>query len=138
MFGKINLAYLALQVRDLACWRRFAADMLGLPAPGINSDGTLALRLDDRAHRFILRQAAADDIDVLGWEVSDQQDFDAIVGRAQAAGANPGVGDTHLCQARHVERLVHFSGPDGVRNELVMGLGQAPTAFASKLRVGAK
>jgi hypothetical protein len=66
MFGKINLAYLALQVRDLARWRRFAADMLGLPAPAINHDGTLALRLDDRAHRFILRQGAADDIDALG------------------------------------------------------------------------
>ena len=136
MFGKINLAYLALQVRDLARWCRFAADMLGLPAPATNDDGTLALRLDDRAHRFILRQGASDDIDALGWEVAKQQDFDAIVARAQAAGANPAVGDTALRQARHVERLVHFTGPDGVRNELVMGLGQAGTAFASKLMPG--
>jgi len=136
MFGKINLAYLVLQVRDLARWRRFAADMLGLPAPAINDDGTLALRLDDRAHRFILRQGAADDIDALGWEVANQQDFDAIVARAQAAGANPAVGDAALCQARHVERLVHFTGPDDVRNELVMGLGQAGIAFASTLMPG--
>ena len=133
MFGKINLAYLALQVRDLACWRQFAANMLGLPAPAINDDGTLALRLDDRAHRFILRQGAADDIDALGWEVADRKDFDAIVARAQAAGANPAPGDAALCRARHVERLLHFTGPDGVRNELVMGLGQAGTAFASTL-----
>jgi 2,3-dihydroxybiphenyl 1,2-dioxygenase len=41
-----------------------------------------------------------------------------------------------LCRARHVERLVHFTGPDGVRNELVIGLGQAGTAFASKLMPG--
>jgi 2,3-dihydroxybiphenyl 1,2-dioxygenase len=136
MFGKINLAYLALQVRDLARWRRFAADMLGLPASAINGDGTLALRLDDRAHRFILRQGAADDIDALGWEVADQQDFDAIVARARAAGANPAAGDKALCQARRVERLVHFTGPDGVRNELVMGLGQAGTAFTSALMPG--
>jgi biphenyl-2,3-diol 1,2-dioxygenase len=137
MFGKINLAYLVLQVRDLARWRRFAADMLGLPAPATNDDGTLALRLDDRAHRFILRQGAADDIEALGWEVANQRDFDAIVPRAQVAGANPAVGDAALCQARHVERLVHFTGPDGVRNELVMGLGRASTAFASRLMPGA-
>lgn len=136
MFGKINLAYLALQVRDLARWRRFATDMLGLPAPAIYDDGTLALRLDDRAHRFILRQGTADDIDALGWEVADRKDFDAIVARAQAVGANPAVGDKALCQVRHVERLVHFTGPDAVRNELVMGLGQASTAFASKLVPG--
>lgn len=136
MFGKINLAYLALRVRDLARWRQFAADMLGLPAPGTNSDGTLALRLDDRAHRFILREGATDDIDALGWEVADQRDFDAFVARAQKAGANPVPGDAALCHARHVERLVHFTGPDGVRNELVMGLGQASTAFASVLMPG--
>ena len=136
MFGKINLAYLALQVRDPARWRRFAVDMLGLPAPTINDDGTLALRLDDRVHRFILRQGAADDIDALGWEVAEQKDFDGTVARAQSAGAHPAMGDTALCKARHVERLVHFTGPDGVRNELVMGLGQAGTAFASKLMPG--
>lgn len=136
MFGKINLAYLALQVRDLARWRTFAADMLGLPAPGTNSDGTLALRLDDRAHRFILREAAADDLDALGWEVADRQDFDAIVARAEKAGAHPAAGDAALCQARHVERLVHFTGPDGVRNEVAMGLGPAGTAFSSTLVPG--
>jgi biphenyl-2,3-diol 1,2-dioxygenase len=136
MFGKINLAYLALQVRDPARWRRFAVDMLGVPAPTINDDGTLALRLDDLVHRFILRQGAADDIDALGWEVAEQKDFDGIVARAQAAGAHPAMGDTALCKARHAERLAHFTGPDGVRNELVMGLGQASTAFASKLMPG--
>lgn len=136
MFGKINLAYLALQVRESARWREFAADMLGLPAPGAKIDGTLALRLDDRVHRFILREGAADDIDALGWEVADPQDFDSIFERAQKAGANPEVGDLALCQARHVERLVHFTGPDGVRNELVMGLGQASTAFSSTLVPG--
>ncbi len=102
MFGQINLAYFALQVRDLARWRQFAADMLGLPAPGTNSDGTLAFRLDDRAHRFILRQGAADDIDALGWEVAEQQEFDAMVARAQKAGAIPAAGDAALCRARHV------------------------------------
>jgi len=136
MFGRINLAYLALQVRDLARWRRFAADMLGLPEAAIGNDGTLALQLDDRAHRFILRQGATDDIDALGWEAANQDDFDAIVARAQAAGANPEMGDRTLCHARRVERLVNFTGPDGVRSELVMGLGQADTAFASKLMPG--
>lgn len=136
MFGRINLAYLVFQVRDLARWRRFGADMLGLPAAAANDDGTLALRLDDRVHRFILRQGAADDIDALGWEVADQKDFDAAVARARAAGANPAAGDAALCQARHVERLAHFTGPDSVRNELVMGLGRAGASFASTLMPG--
>jgi 2,3-dihydroxybiphenyl 1,2-dioxygenase len=133
MFGKVNLAYLALQVRDLARWRRFATDMLGLPAPGIAADGALSLRLDQRAHRFILRPGNDDDIDALGWEVDSQQDFDAILARAREAGANPVEGDAQAAKARHVQRLVSFIGPDGVRNELVMGLADASTPFASAL-----
>lgn len=136
MFGRINLAYLVFQVRDLAHWRRFATDMLGVPTAAANGDGALALRLDDRAHRFILRQGEADDIDALGWEVADQKDFEAVVSRAQAAGAKPQAGDGDLCRARHVERLVHFSGPDGVRNEIVMGLGRADAPFSSTLMPG--
>ena len=136
MFGKIHLAYLALEVRDLARWHRVAADMLGLPMAGPDGDGTLALRLDDRVHRFILRQGAADDIDALGWEVANQEDFDAVVARAEAAGGNPAAGDAALCQARHVEQLVRFTGPDDVPNELVRGLGKASTAFASTLMPG--
>ena len=136
MFDRINLAYLVFQVRDLAHWRRFATDMLGVPTAAADGDGTLALRLDDRAHRFILRQGEADDIDALGWEVADQKDFDAVVSRAQAAGAKPHAADPDLCRARHVERLVHFSGPDGVRNEIVMGLGRADAPFTSTLMPG--
>ena len=136
MFGKINLAYLAFQVRDLARWRRFASDMLGLPTAAASGGEGLTLRLDDRAHRFILRQGDADDIEALGWEVADQKDFEGVVSRAQAAGAKPQAGDAELCRARHVERLVHFSGPDGVRNEIVMGLARADTPFNSTLMPG--
>jgi 2,3-dihydroxybiphenyl 1,2-dioxygenase len=130
------LAYLVFEVRDLAQWRRFAADMLGLPMAAPNGDGTLALRLDDRVHRFLLRQGAADDVDALGWEVADRKDFDAVVARAQAAGANPSAGDAALCRDRHVDRLAHFTGPDGVRNEIVIGLGRANAPFASTLMPG--
>ena len=136
MFGRINLAYLVFQVHDLARWRRFATEMLGLPTAAANGDGALALQLDDRVHRFIVRQGAADDIEALGWEVADQKDFDAVVVRARAAGASPAAGDAALCRARQVERLAHFTGPDGVRNELVMGLGRADAPFASTLMPG--
>jgi 2,3-dihydroxybiphenyl 1,2-dioxygenase len=136
LFGRINLAYLAFQVRDLARWRSFATDVLGLPTAAANGDESLALRLDDRAHRFILRQGEADDIEALGWEVADQKDFDAVLTRAQAAGAKPQAGDPDLCRTRRVERLAHFSGPDGVRNEIVMGLGRADAPFASALMPG--
>ncbi|MBV9190546.1 MAG: VOC family protein [Betaproteobacteria bacterium] len=136
LFGRLRLAYLALRVSDLGEWKRFASEMLGVPDPAVRSDGALAYRLDDKVHRFVLRKADSDDVDALGWEVDSEQDFKAVLARAEQAGAHPVSGNEDEAKARHVARLAHFEGPDGVRNELVMGLQSAPTAFQSTLVPG--
>ena len=136
MFGRIRLAYLAIEVRDLAHWRKFAAEMLGLPVPSANSDGSIGLRLDKCAHRLILSEGPHDDIRALGWEVDNAGDFDALIARAAARGAPVTMGDATLCAARRVQRLAFFTGPDAVRNEIVIGLQYADTPFASSLIPG--
>ena len=133
LFGRIRLAYLALRVSDLERWKRFAADMLGLPDPAARDDGALAYRLDEKVHRLILREDSKDDIEALGWEVDAQADFDAVLARAERAGARPAIEGDAAARARNVAKLGTFTGPDGVRNELVMDLAGAPVAFESRL-----
>ncbi len=136
MFGKIRLAYLALRVSNPERWQRFASEMLGLPAPSTREDGATAYRLDEKSHRFLLRQGDADDLEALGWEVDDAADFDAVLARAEKAGAHPAPEGEAAARSRGVARLASFTGPDGVRNELAMGLENAQVPFRSALIPG--
>ena len=136
MFGRIRLAYLALRVSGLERWKRFASEMLGLPEPGLGADGALSYRLDEAIHRFIVREGRTDDLDALGWEVDAAEDFDSVLARAERAGARPATENEAAALARNVTRLASFTGPDGVRNELAMGLRRAPQRFQSRLVPG--
>jgi len=136
LFGKVRLAYLALRVARLERWKRFAADMLGLPEPAVAPDGALAYRIDDKVHRFLLREDVSDGLEALGWEVDAGEDFEAILARAEQAGARPSAGTDAQARARQVARLASFDGPGGVRNELVTGLASASQPFRSILVPG--
>jgi len=108
--------------------------MLGLPEPETQDDGTLAYRLDEAIYRFVLRQSENDGIDALGWEVDTPEDFAAVLSRAEKAGARPA--EESPVRSRDVARLAAFTGPDDVRNELVIGLKRAAAPFRSEAVAG--
>lgn len=132
MFDHLRLSYLVFAVRDLARWRRFAGDFLGLPAPVRNIDGSLGYRIDGQAQRLILQQGNADDLAALGWEVNDEEVLRAITVAAGKAGARPEEADAAHCHARRVGRLLRFSDPAGNVNEIVIAPEQASTPFRSE------
>jgi hypothetical protein len=66
---------------------RFATELLGLQSRGRGDDESLRLRMDEYDHRVIVHPTGRDDVDYVGWEVSDEQTLDLMTNQLKAAGA---------------------------------------------------
>ena len=125
-----QLGYLGFGVSDLAAWEQFATQLLGLQVSERFEDG-FDLRMDAHQRRFLIRQGD-DDLDLIGWQVSDADRFDALAKRLDEAGAQPQMADQARCQARGTQRLLTFTDPAGIPCELALGYTLADEPFASE------
>ena len=72
MASVTQLGYVGLSVNNVEEWEHFATDVLGLQSNGIDSEGNLSLRMDEYSHRFIIQPTGKDDLDFVGWQVTDE------------------------------------------------------------------
>ena len=129
------LGYLGLAVSDIAAWRVFATDFLGLQL-GQRSDGSADLRMDDYATRIRLLPDGPDDIAYVGWEVADAAALSALKQRLQDKGVQVRDGSPEETADRSVEALVVFEDCEGLRSEAFYGpLQRTEAPFASPLGV---
>ncbi len=128
----LRLGHLVFSVRRPERWQRFCTDMLGLPAPVANLDGSLGFQVDDAAQRLIVTEGRADDLQVLGLECADDFALDAVLLRVRAAGVPVVPSDAALREARRVRRLVRLLDPAGNVVELTTGPQLAARGFASE------
>lgn len=126
-----QLAYVGIEVSDLADWERFGVDLLGMQL-GFRSSDSLQLRMDDKVYRWLIQKGTADDLSLTGFECGSDADLDAIVARLQAAGHQVQQGDAALAEQRQVQRIFVTVDPLGNRVELVTGFATASTPFVSK------
>ena len=131
----IELAYLELEVPDPSSLDAFFGDVLGLK-PGDSSGDILTWRNDDKAHRLLLRPGPANDAVTIAFEAVDHDAFDRTAERLRAAGAVLTDATPADIERRRVDRMVHTTAPWEMRVELVQGLAQAETSFASPLVPG--
>jgi 2,3-dihydroxybiphenyl 1,2-dioxygenase len=132
MSSIVQLGYLGLEVSDVGAWRKFAAEVLGLDLGAPRPDGALPLRMDERDHRILLHEGAADDIAYIGWEVADAAALDAMrnrLGRAQTAFREATRAETF---ARSVREMICFDDPNGIRTEIHHGPRSAQQVFRSQ------
>ena len=129
------LGYLGLEVSDLAQWRTFAADVLGLQVVD-RADGTVDLRMDQYATRIRLHEGHRDDLVYAGWEVRDEAAVAALAARLGEAGIAVERGDAALAADRRVAGLIRFVDPEGNAHEAFYGPLQKTNApFVSPLGV---
>jgi 2,3-dihydroxybiphenyl 1,2-dioxygenase len=132
----IELAYLAVEVADVAGIEAVLRDVAGLmpgePLPGAAS----TWRDDDRAHRVVLVEGPADDVAHVGFSVADADALEIVAARLAALGAPVERGGDAACAARRVDGLVRTTAPWGTPVEVVHGLAAAATPFASALMPG--
>ncbi|MEV8451693.1 VOC family protein [Streptomyces sp. NPDC052095] len=135
MSGVKELAYVVYEVGDLTDWERFGVELLGMQL-GERGEDWFGLRLDEKVHRWIVTRGPADDLAASGYEVEDGGELDALVERLRAAGLRVDEGDAALAAARRVDRIFITTDPMGNRVELVTGLADADTPFASASLLG--
>lgn len=127
--NEIELAYVGVEVPDPSALDAFFGDVVGL----VTGEAPHTWRNDAKAQRIVVQAGPANDATFVGFEATDDATFDRAAARLAAAGFPAEEGDA---DARGAARLVRVTAPWGVAVEVVVGLREAPTAFASPLVPG--
>jgi 2,3-dihydroxybiphenyl 1,2-dioxygenase len=129
------LGYVGLAVTDLAAWRRFATEILGLQAVD-RSDGSIDLRMDAHAMRLRLIRGETDDVAYVGWEVRDDAALERLKGELRSRDVAVEDGTAADAALRRVAGLIRFADPEGLALEAYFGpLQRADDPFVSPLGV---
>ncbi len=120
-----RLAYIELEVSNLAAWRAFANSILCAEVVD-GPDGLVFLRIDDRPFRIALRQGPADDIRVLGLEVENKEGLARAGNALQAEGYGVEAGSAADSDRRQVAALIRVRDPVGLVVELSYGAMTRP------------
>lgn len=128
---EIESAYIVLESRNPAAVNQYFGEVIGLmpgePTPG----GAFTWRADGKAQRVVLAQGQANDATCIGFEASSRTAFDGVVTRLRKLGLNPVPGTAAQNRERRVAEMVRVPAPWGVEVEVVLGLENAATPFAS-------
>jgi len=123
MSGLVDeLAYLVLDVIDVEAWERFAAEVLGA---GVEREGaSLKVRLDARPFRYLIRRGPSGALPALGWLATSPAALSTICARLSEQGLTfAPIGATD-CAERRADAGVSFVCRNGIRHEVVLGLGE--------------
>lgn len=128
-----SLGLVRLGSTDVAAWRDFSADVLGM-AVSDGADGSLLLRMDERPYRIAIVPANADRVQACALEVRDRGALEAAVAELEGAGVAVKSGSAEDAAARQVETFVSFEDPNG--NPLEIFFSQAVDGLAPTLPHG--
>lgn len=128
-----SLAYFVAQSTDVAKWKDYAENILGMSTAA--NEAGLHVKMDEREFRIAVVPGAEDRYYASGWEVSGKLAFEETVAAIQKAGVVVEPGSDALKSARRVTDLVSFTDPSGNRHELSYGFKGASTPFKSPLGV---
>lgn len=130
-----GLGYVTVRSSDLAQWRHYASQVLGMMVVEDESGERLFLKMDERPYRILVQHSAQDGFGACGWEVAGQAAFDQAVAELQAAGVAVELGSVEQAALRQVQALALFADPDGNRHELYWGPRQDFARFVSPVGV---
>lgn len=112
----IRLGYVLIESEKLDEWEVFARDGLGLHADRLSAD-LLALRVDDRERRIIVRRGRAEDVVALGWETDDAAALERMRAHLKANDITAVAGSADDAALRSVESFWGYEGHKGLRFE---------------------
>ncbi|MFM9370454.1 VOC family protein [Streptomyces sp. Da 82-17] len=126
-----SLGYLRIETTELAEWRTYALDILGMTEGADSTDDTLCLRIDDRAHRIVVQAGESDRLLAAGWEVANAAELARAAAELEAAGHAVKPADDRLLAERRVRDLIQVTDPCGNPLEIYWGQAQDHTALGT-------
>lgn len=125
-----KLAYVALNVTDLARSCKFYQDIVGLEPNGTAPDGGVFFRLDQSHHSVMLYQAPQAGFKRFGWLLENEAQFDVLTASLARHGIVPGEVDAAECAALGQGRSLRFVEPYGGGTwEFFARMDDAPAPF---------
>ena len=121
MASVTQLGYVGISVSNIEEWEHFGTDVLGLQSNGVDETGNLTLRMDEYTHRFIVSSGGKDDVEFVGFQVTDEPALRGMAEQLREAGVEVTFGTDDEARARKVEGLIKFDDPDGTSTEVYYG-----------------
>jgi len=120
--GVSKLAYIGANATDLAAWKKYSAEVMGLQIGTDSSDRRLYLRADERHHRLIIQAADKDDVAYVGWELANHEALETAASVLEKNGVKVVAATADELAERRVLELAYFVCPyTHVRMELTVG-----------------
>lgn len=119
--GVRSLGYLRLATPDLAAWRTFAGDFLGLMQVEGGDPESLYYRIDDFPARLVVSPGEEPAATAVGFEVMHRVELAELADAVRAEGIKVTEGTPEECAERRVTGLVKFLDPGGNPIELYYG-----------------
>ncbi len=111
MRGVTELGYVRFGVSNLAQWREFAEQLIGLEAFSEGNDKQLFLRNDNWHHRLELVEDGSDDLLGAGLRVAGAAEFADMQRTLSEAGIAFELGSAELANERHVLEVMTLRDP---------------------------
>ncbi|AWZ08625.1 MULTISPECIES: VOC family protein [unclassified Streptomyces] len=118
------LGYLRIETADLAAWRTYVLDILGMAEAEGTTDTRLNVRIDDRTHRFQFVAGDRDRLLAAGFEVANARALREAAAELESAGHPVKQADDATLADRRVQGLIHCEDPSGNPLEIYWGQAQ--------------
>lgn len=116
-----ELGYVALGVKNLAEWKRFAAEIVGLQVVDEGEPGRCWLRMDYWHHRILLEEDGTDDLNVIGLRVAGAEEFRAMTKQLADGGVEVRIATPEQADDRRVLELMTVNDASGYPVEIFHG-----------------
>lgn len=118
-----GLGYIGIETTDMAKWKTFGTDILGMMiAPNMPDNGDLYLKMDEYPYRFRIFNGEQDRFAHAGWEVPGVKAFKQACQELEAAGISFERGTAEEADQRQVRELIRFTAPGGMECEIYYNL----------------
>jgi 3,4-dihydroxy-9,10-secoandrosta-1,3,5(10)-triene-9,17-dione 4,5-dioxygenase len=129
-----SLGYAIIEATDIAAWRKFGVDVLGLMAVE-TADGGLRFRMDERPFRIAVVPAKQDRFVAAGWEMPNVEAYETVLKSLSEAGVEVARGSAADAADRKVRELARCKDPSGNNLEIYHGRVYDYAPFASPAAV---
>jgi 3,4-dihydroxy-9,10-secoandrosta-1,3,5(10)-triene-9,17-dione 4,5-dioxygenase len=119
--GIRSLGYVRLEAPDIAGWKVFGEDFLGLMRVEGNDPESLYFRVDHYPPRLVVSPAAEPALGAIGFEVLNERDLVQVVSAVENEGIKVTAGTEAECAERRVTGFAKFLDPGGNPVELFYG-----------------
>src|SRR5580698_9029977 len=116
-----SLGYVVVEATDLAHWRKFAVEVLGLMEAAAGPDGSQRLRIDERPFRIAVIPGKQNRFLSCGWEFKDAPELEATLAALKSAKIAVREGTAAEAAGRAVRQIAFCKDPCGNQLELFHG-----------------